>query len=262
VAKAFLKELKQYYCKVGRVLRGEADVASIFPNAGDIGTSREGIYAEILKAHIPSSCNVGFGGVLFNKDGDTSKQLDILITGDSCIRFDLLAKYGRKTFACIEGCIGVVAVKSTLNKRSLFSALENIASIPEKEPLGKRKISLKLEISGYEEWPYKVVYASNGIKPETLLKHTYDFYEHSEIPPHKRPNIIHVAGRYVIQRIGKKGGETPQGQKCDPNMFSYSTTAPDVQGLILAIGKIQQIALASRHILVTYTELFDRMRCA
>lgn len=58
----FYIRLKKYYTKVGEVLRGEADIASIFPNPTDIGMSRERVYAEFLRSHLPSCCNVLYGG--------------------------------------------------------------------------------------------------------------------------------------------------------------------------------------------------------
>ena len=41
MAGPFFDRLKKYFTKVGEVLKGQAGVASIFPNATDIGTSRE-----------------------------------------------------------------------------------------------------------------------------------------------------------------------------------------------------------------------------
>jgi hypothetical protein len=50
---SFYARLKQYYIKIGAVLRGEADAASIFPNTTDVGISRENVYVEFLKMHLP-----------------------------------------------------------------------------------------------------------------------------------------------------------------------------------------------------------------
>ena len=50
--------LKGYYTKAGEVIHGEVNAAVIFPNAKDIGVSRQSIYLEMLKQHIPSSCDV------------------------------------------------------------------------------------------------------------------------------------------------------------------------------------------------------------
>jgi hypothetical protein len=88
----FYTRLKKYYMKVGEVLRGEADIASIFPNPTDIGMSREMVYAEFLRSHLPSCCNVLYGGFLFNLHGEESKQLDLIVTTDSCPNYSFLSK--------------------------------------------------------------------------------------------------------------------------------------------------------------------------
>jgi len=111
----FFERLNKYYSNIGEVLRGQKTAASVFPNATDIGTSRERVYAEMLKQHVPSSCNVLFGGFLFDLEGQESKQIDIIITNDSSIRYNLPGDGDNgKSFACIDGTIGIVSVKSTL----------------------------------------------------------------------------------------------------------------------------------------------------
>lgn len=64
----FFVRLRKYYESVGKVLRGQAECASIFPNATDIGVTRENVYAQFLKSHAPSKCNVLLGGFLFDED--------------------------------------------------------------------------------------------------------------------------------------------------------------------------------------------------
>jgi hypothetical protein len=50
----FYDRLETYFRKVGEVLRGEADAAAIFPNSTDLGMSRERIYADFLRHHLPA----------------------------------------------------------------------------------------------------------------------------------------------------------------------------------------------------------------
>ncbi len=74
----FFIRLREYYVKVAEVLRGDADAASIFPNSTDVGMSRERVYADFLKQHAPSKCNVFLGGFLFDEDGSESKQMEAM----------------------------------------------------------------------------------------------------------------------------------------------------------------------------------------
>lgn len=250
----FFERLKKYYSDIGKVLRGESDVASIFSNTTDIGQSREMIYVEVLKQHLPSVCNVSLGGFLFNQNGVESKQIDVMIINDLALQFNFLSKDGSgKSFACIDGCVGLVSVKSTLDKRELIDSLKNIASIPGKQSLTPGQFPPNFNIGDYDEWPYKVVYASDGIGQKKINDYLREFYaENSEIPFHKRPNIIHVAGKYVFVRLMEGGSVTPDGVVIAPGIFYGSGRDPDVFALFCTFSKLQNIALRSRFIAYNY----------
>jgi hypothetical protein len=100
-----------------------------------------------------------------------------------------------KSFSCIDGTVAVASLKSNLDSPNLKDALSNIASIPYKQPLGKRANPL-FTIPSYDEWPFKIVYAPNGVSMATLCSSLNKFYEDNPlIPITKRPNLIHVAGK-------------------------------------------------------------------
>ena len=257
----FYERLHKYYEDVAKVLRGEAAVAAIFPNATDIGTSREKVYKEFLKMHAPSKCNVLFGGFLFHENGDESNQIDILINVDTTPRFNFFNQDGTgKTFAPVEGTIGVVSVKSTLDKFQLFDALENIASIPPMASLEGR-IPPFAVISDYEDWPYKIVYASNGSAGETIQRHVVEYYqEHSGIPATRRPHVIHVAGKYAIFRVVKGMKAKDLGDNVYPEgAFVLQKTNSDVSAIVWTLNGIQVNAQASSYILYTYTHIINRI---
>jgi len=118
MAGTFFHRLRSYYLEVASVLRGEAKAASVFPNATDVGMARERIYAEFLRQHAPSKCNVFFGGFLFGEDGSESGQLDVLVATDTTPRFNLNNEDGAgKSFSPVDGTLGVASIKSTLDKK-------------------------------------------------------------------------------------------------------------------------------------------------
>lgn len=256
----FYKRLKEYYMNVGSVLRGEADAASIFPNPTDIGMSREKIYADFLRLHLPSNCNVLFGGFIFNLEGFESKQIDLIINSNSCIKFDLNNRDGKgKTFACIEGTIAVASLKSNLTSSELEDALNNLASIPPQEPLGNRANPL-IRIPNYERWPFKIIYAPKGAKIKTILDSINNFYESNpSIPVTRRPDIIHVAGNYNIILTSEQGVKTRDGTEIPANTFHYQPDPTDVFGLTYAILEIQKRAITAQSILFTYNKILDNM---
>lgn len=264
MAGAFFQRLRAYYLDVGAVLRGEAKVASIFPNTTDIGMSRERVYAEFLRQHAPSKCNVFFGGFLFGDDGRESSQMDVLVTTDTTPRFNFHNKDGQgKSFSPVEGTLGVASIKSTLNKNELEDALNGLASIPPTADLTGR-VSFALSITNYEDWPYKIVYASDGIAAQTLLSHLNSFYaSNSEIPLGRRPNCIHVAGKYVIFRAVEGMSVWDADKQIHETLtvgeFRVFTREPDLQGMLWVLDGLQQRAAASTHIFYSYGQMMNRV---
>jgi hypothetical protein len=257
----FYKRLLAYYRNVAKVLRGEAEAASVFPNPTDIGQSREIIYARFLQQHAPSKCNVFLGGFLFHDDGTESKQLDVIVTTDTAPRFNFHNPDGSgKSFSPVEGTLGVASIKSTLDKKELHDALHGLASIPAMQPLEGR-VLLAMNTPDYDEWPYKIIYASNGIDGKTILRYIHEFYlEHPEIPITRKPNLIHVAGQYAVIRV-MKGMMTKNVLYSGPDeipelgTFHLLTHDSDVQAIVWTLNDLQQKASASTGILFNYDRI-------
>ncbi|MBL0663564.1 DUF6602 domain-containing protein [Aeromonas caviae] len=264
MAGQFFDRLRKYYLDVAAVLRGEAQAASIFPNTTDIGMSRERVYAEFLKHHAPSKCNVFYGGFLFGEDGTESPQLDVIVTTDTTPRFNLHNKDGNgKSFSPVEGTLAVASIKSTLNKNELEDALTGIARIPPTSSLDNR-VSSQLSIKNYGDWPYKIIYASDGITAESLLIHLKNYYQqHPYIPVERRPNIIHVSGKYVIIRalpsMSLWDFATQEEIPLKVGQFTVIIRDPDLQGIIWVLDSLQAHATASTHILYSYGDIINRV---
>lgn len=259
MSQPFFNRLRDYYAKVGEVLRGEASAASVFANTTDIGLSREKIYAEFLRQHAPSKCNVLFGGFLFHENGDESKQVDLIVTTDTCPQFNFHNQRGDgKSFACVEGAIACVSIKSFLDKAQLEDSLLNLASIPPTKSLEKRVLPL-LDISNYEDWPFKVIYASDGLGADTILGHLHAFYlTHPNIPESRKPNLIHVAGKYLIFR--SQGTEILDGnRKLNKGEFVILGGSPDIQAIVWTIDGIQSRASAAAYILFRYDFIVNKV---
>lgn len=264
MAKSFFERLKEYYEQIAKVLRGEAEAASIFPNSSDIGASRENVYARFLKQHAPSKCNVFFGGFLFDKEGNESKQMDIIISNDTSPRFNFNNSEGSgKSFCPVEGSIGVVSIKSTLDKKQLYDALKGIASIPPTQSLEGR-VSFGTEIKNYDNWPLKVIYASDGLTGETMINHLNTFFEeNNDILISRRPDIIHVAGKYVILKAEEgmrlKDVFTGEENFAEEGTYQLSTRDSDLQAIVWTVHGLQQNAAASTEILYSYDWLINKM---
>ena len=256
MAKPFLVRLSDYYRDLGRILSSEASAAAIFANSSDIGITREHAYFGFLSKHLPQKCSIFLGGFLFDDAGEESNQLDIIITTDTAPRFEL---GGGKGFSPVEGSLGVVSVKSTLDKKQLFDSLTGMASIPATRPLLKRANPM-LVLTGYDDWPLKVVYANAGLNCSTILQHLDDFYtENANIPLSRRPNVIHVAGKYFIYRaIDSHEMQDSHGKITSLQLGKYYCfeSSPDLQAITYVVGQLQQLATKSTHIIFSYDQLF------
>ena len=263
MAKPFFTRLRNYYENVAEVLRGEADAASIFPNPSDIGNRRENVYAQFLKQHAPSKCNVFFGGFLFDEYGNESKQMDVIVTTDTTPRFNFHNSYDSgKSFCPVEGSLGIASIKSFLDKNQLHDALEGISSIPATKSLDGR-ISFTIQIPNYENWPYKIIYASNGLEGQTILNHLNAYYnENKEIPLSRRPDLIHVAGKFLILKVreGMFAVSISTGKEFDYETGSYQLIKiePDLSAILWTIDELQMKAAASTEILYNYGWIINK----
>jgi len=261
---SFYDRLRKYYADIAIALQGEAAAAAIFPNGSDVGGSREQIYAEVLKLHAPTKCNVFQGGFLFHMDGRESGQLDVIVTIDTAMRFDFLNRNGGgKSFAPVEGTIGIASIKSNLTKEKLFEALENIASIPPMEPLGTR-VNPLFQVNFYEDFPFKVLYATDGPSLETMLANLVEFYTaHPGIPLTRRPHIIHVLRKYVVVRVtpslGFRSSKTGEHVEAMLGTFRPISSESDLQGLTMVLMALNENAMVASHINFTYEQVFNRV---
>lgn len=258
MAKGFYERLAIYFRDIAKTLESQAKSSAIFPNSSDVGGTREVTYKSFIEMHAPTRCNVFLGGFLFSKNGNESKQMDIIITNDTTPRYDLHNGDGMgKSFGPVDGCLGVVSVKSKLDKKQLFDALKGFASIPENALLSPNQVNPMIKFRRYEEWPYKILYASDGISYETMLKHLTDFYtENSNISRNRRPDIIHVIGQYMILKIKKDilVNDFSSGEKIELNEGTYQafTEDSDVQAMIWVLNELQNKAKAAAHINFNY----------
>lgn len=252
------ERLCDYFVNVAEVLRDQAKPSSIFPNASDKGWSRERVYAEFLKRHVPACCTVSFGGFVFDDKGNESKQIDVIVTFDIVPQFNFENPDGTgKSFWPIEGTLAVASLKSNLDKKEIYDALENIASIPPVKPLEGRLIfGVVANPVMHEEWPLKIVYAPNGCSVETAKHHVEEFYQGNPgIPLGRRPNVIHVAGQYYLSRITDRITLHP-GPTPSVGSFHGLTSLPDFQALLYVVDELQSMASNAHRILYDYRDLW------
>jgi hypothetical protein len=259
MTKPFFETLRNHLSDIGKALKNNADAASIFPNTGDIGLSREKTYADFLVTHCPANCKVSFGGFIFDQEGNRSQQIDVIITNSKTLQFNWLNRGGNgKIFACIDGCVAVASIKSNLTREELNNALANIASLPSMQPLTVDRIPPGVKIMGYDDWPYKIIYATTGATIKTTKAALNDYYNQN--PYHKKPHIIHVIGEYVIIRRSKKHAPTKASEKLHlGHDFYYFPDKNNMVGLAQIIKDVQNFAQGSEGVIYYYNKLFDNL---
>lgn len=259
--KPFYERLQSYFADVSAVLRGESAAAAMFPNASDIGSSRERVYCEFLRRSLPSACNVLLGGFVFNQDGQESGQIDIIVTTDSCPRFDFLNRDGfGKSFCCIDGTLAAISVKSTLNKATLHDAIANLATLPRKTALTQCMASGSVALPNYDDWPYKVVFASSGASADTIEDALFSYFDLHPTRVYASPNLIHVAGEYSLVRTGSEPAYFGDGKEVPPHTWVTEIDRSDAGALSRTVVEIQTLLMASRYINFDYRRIVGSFR--
>ena len=259
------KDLKSHYALVAEELRVKAEQASVLSNATGIGTEREEVYRAFLERYLPKMCDVFLGGYLFDLNGRSSKQLDVIVTVGNTPRFRM--PEGDRHIAPLEGSIAVAEIKSRLDKGALQDALgkcESIPPMPDSEGVLPPYVQ-QLSKDYWRDTPYKIVFAYDGINARTLCSHIAAFYDlNPEIPTARKPNLIHVLGKYMVLR--KTSGMTVLNRDGQPNdnqpevgQFVPLTISPDVSAMALMLRELQEKALLGSHLFFRYTNWHDQI---
>lgn len=256
MTKSIFKRLEDYYESLAHIIKGEAGLASIYPNSTDVGLTREQVYEDVLCAHLPACCNVYKGGFLFDQNGNESKQIDLIVTFNRSLQFKRADQSINKSFACIDGCIGIISIKSNLDSAQLKEALLNISSIPDKSapsfPPG-------FIVENYDTWPFKVIYASDGISLETAMNTVNDFYETYPVPKNKRPDIIHVLNKYSLIYVNSPNKTSKDGTPLTPYTYYSQFNNVDKTAFPYIFMRMQNIAESMNQMNLSYDWLMQNL---
>ncbi|MCY4639405.1 MAG: hypothetical protein OXC94_03575 [Chloroflexi bacterium] len=256
-------DLKEHYQTLAESLRVQADEAGVLKTSSDVGTQREDLFRSFLERHLPKSVDVFLGGYVFSLDGQASKQIDVVVTTGVTPRFRL--RDGSRFIAPLEGAIGIAEVKSRLDKESLRDALSKCASIPAMPSKGNSVPPiLKVPDARWNENPFKVVFAYEGIGAPSLMEHIREFYaENPSIPHERRPNIIHVLGKYSLLRATPRWHlETLDGAVSDsqPDIGEFiRLPGDDISAIMITIQELQQSAFAFSLIFFKYDAWYNEI---
>ncbi len=161
------KRILDYFDGQAGTLFQRAISSRVFENRPDIGINRENILKDFLKYHIPKRCNVINGGFVFDKENNTSKQIDLIITNDLSIQF--VDNDINKSLTNIEGCNSVISVKSKLNTLELKDSIDNLKSVPFLKNLNYSPLVANVD-KVLKQVPHKIVFTYDGLSKESIVK--------------------------------------------------------------------------------------------
>ena len=258
-----LNLMVDHFTAVAAELENSARQAGLLTNPTGVGTEREEAYRSFLERHVPKICDVFLGGYVFDIEGNPSKQTDVIVTGSNTPRFRL--PNGNKFIAPLEGTIAVAEVKSRLDKNTLEEALNSSLSIPKMpDPGDILPPFLGVNQDVWEDTPYKIVFAFDGIEQDSLIKHLVDFLRDARNQVGERlPNIIHVLGKYTIRKVyASQIIDTSTGAVATGNKFAYHSFSKnaDVLAMLEILNTIQHIGFASNFLGFDYSKWYTRIR--
>lgn len=253
------EQLRDYFEGIAQTFEAQKLTSNAFPNTSDKGQSREEAFLNFLSDNLPRRCEAVRGGFIFDSSGNSSKQIDLIVTNDLTLRFKY---FGGKSFNCVEGCYSAVSVKSVLNGKECIDSLENLASIPPMPDMTKRiNPLLSKGPERFQDLPLKVVFAFDGASSETTLGHIKEFYSANTVPENRKPDLIVVNRRYAIIHIGKQGATTTDGTKVDPYSF-HCVGSWDYVGaysLMYLLVSIQKASALGSQMIIDFGEYLDKL---
>lgn len=250
----------EHFQSADKQLLAEAQASGSLDHPTDIGTEREQSVKRMLERFLPASCQVSRGGFLFNIRGDSSKQIDVIVTAGLAPRIE--SHSTDVVVAPLEDTIGVVEVKSHLDKQRLLEALDNLAALPRlEEPQSTLPPFLKEQDAHFWwDWPLKAIFAFDAISKETLWSHLQEYYkQHPDVPPENRVSLIYVVDQYTIHRITpgvqviNADGSVAENQPA-PGEYRWFDNLANVGALAGFITELHQRAFVARLMIWPYRQ--------
>ena len=144
---------------------------------GERGRLLEETLRAFLRESMPGRVGLGSGQIVGPLKGNTSKQADIVVY--DALNFPLLLNTGSYQLFPNEAVLAVVEVKSTLNRRFLREAVENITSAKSlrKFPTGEHPPTLGVVFCYKTSWKHtktlfrnlaQVIAANPGYAPDLI----------------------------------------------------------------------------------------------
>jgi hypothetical protein len=196
-------------------------------NRGIKGESFENAFKDFLENYLPKNLNIS-SGILVDSIGNSSRQLDIIISDD--LKTPIFYSNGRNRVIPIEATYSVIEIKAKLDITELEKTIQNMLSVKD---LVKKAfyntnngvISKKVQLYGQEWdiWPVNYyIFAYDSIELETIGNHLLTAIKKYNLPVYKRIDAVCVLDKGVICNMSP-GGMVDATPAPDSNLFVCKT---------------------------------------
>ena len=186
--------------KSGKILEGYFEQSKNILHNGSKGTVRENLVNKVIRPFLPACYGLS-GGEAFDSEGNTSKQLDLVVY-DSVFSYIIPYIDNYIQFPC-ESIYGNIEIKSFLNKDELMKAIDNIKSMKSLKREGTHSWTVtplvSIKINGLpdntDRNPYfGIIFAYDSVEALTVL----NYLENLDIPSNLLPNAIVLYSKRTI----------------------------------------------------------------
>lgn len=184
----------------GKILESYFEQSKDILHNGSKGTIREQIINRVIRPYLPPCYGLS-GGEAFDFNGNTSKQLDLVVY-DAVFSYIVPYIDNYIQFPC-ESIYGNIEVKSYLNGDELAKALDNIKSMKNLKRKGTHSWTVTPHVSitvngkpnDNNRNPYfGIIFAYDSLEVDTILSHI----QKANIPSNLLPNAIVLYSKKTI----------------------------------------------------------------
>lgn len=196
--------LQEWFDGLEESLTRDAKTAGLLQHGSLVGGVREFLVKRVLQTLLPPAAHIGMGRVIDAKGG-MSKQIDIVIYDSRLPVFELDGGIGLYP---IEGVLATIEIKSNLNKRELWNALDNCNSVLSltlgltdgdrlnecTEDFLKNGLDLidAVHRTHFLYMPATYVFALRGMQSKTLAVRVNEWFKEKNEPASPSPHLPRV----------------------------------------------------------------------
>lgn len=220
----------------GRILESYFEQSQDILHSGSKGTIRENIVNKIIRPFLPSCYGIS-GGEAFDSNGNTSKQLDLVIY-DAVFSYIVPYIDNYIQFPC-ESIYGNVEIKSMLNRSEFVKAVENISSLKKLSRKGTHSWQVTPHVSiqvvgkpdNNDRNPYfGLIFAYDSVEVNSVL----DYLRELNIPSNLLPNAIILFSKKTLI-IQSNNDQIEAFPKNDFNKYTVLDCGEDIIAIFIGL---------------------------